>query len=149
MEIVIDQRRIPDLLVNCANAPVPIEVVRFRMFEPLTSGHNRAPAPAAGGGGGFGRAPGLLGDAPGAPMQRNQNAGGKADDVEAGPFDVTVEVCGLVQIFNMPDEMKLASGGATDPGKGPSAVPTTMVNAPRGGSTGGAPPGMGGGRGRP
>ena len=49
LKLVIDQQKIPDLLVNCANADLPIEVVRLTMDEPLVqatskAGGNAAPA---------------------------------------------------------------------------------------------------------
>ena len=37
MKLVIDQRKIPELLVNCADAQIPIEVVRLTMEDPLIS----------------------------------------------------------------------------------------------------------------
>jgi hypothetical protein len=136
MKVVIDQRKIPQLLVNCANAPIPIEVVRCTMFDPLVSSGGVAGAnPAAGGGGLRG---GMGGGGNPQPVQQNANAG-KNDDIEPNPQDVTFEVCGLVQLYNPPDETKLGSGTAADPGKRPNGVPTAAVKTPRNfsGTTGG------------
>ncbi|HEY1603953.1 MAG TPA: hypothetical protein VGG64_30410 [Pirellulales bacterium] len=137
MRVVIDQRKIPQLLVNCANAPIPIEVVRCTMFDPLvSSGGTPGASPAAGGG-----LRGMGGGGAG-PQPAQQNAGGgKNDDIEPNPQDVTFEVCGLVQLYNPPDETKLGTGTAADPGKRPNGVPTAGVKTPRnfiGSTTGGA-----------
>ncbi|HEY4312796.1 MAG TPA: hypothetical protein VGN12_25320 [Pirellulales bacterium] len=135
LKVVIDQRKIPDLLVNCANAEVPIEVVRLTMDEPLMSAGNKPNAPAGGAGQG-----GLRVNQNNAPAARPQggNAANANNDVEATPADVTVEICGLLQIFNPPDAEKLGTGSAADPGKRPAGVPAAVVKAPRsGGSSGG------------
>ena len=128
MKVVIDQRKIPHLLVNCANAPIPIEVVRCTMLEPLVSpggvAGNNAAAPAGGGLRGFGA---------GQNQQPVMQNAAKADsaDIEANPQDVTFEVCGLVQLYNPPDETKLGSGTAAEPGKRPNGVPIAAVKPPR------------------
>ncbi len=80
-----------------------------------------------------------------APDNRPQaNAAGK-DEIEATPADVPVEVCGLIQIFNVPDPEKLGTGTG-DPSKRPTGVPVELVRAPRG--TGGGVGGGGGLRGQ-
>ena len=149
MKVVIDQRKIPELLVNCANAPIPIEVVRFRMDEPLV-GTGVKPGNAGGGGGGLG---GLRGSAAsgglagargglGAAVQAAPAAGDQGDEIEPNPSDVTVEVCGIVQLYTAPDAEKLGTGSAADPGKRPAGVPTAQVKEPRGSGGSGAPGGL-------
>ena len=116
------------------------------MLEPLVASGGTA-GPAAAPGGGLGGLSGIRpGGSPGgigaAPVQQNVG-NSKANEIEANPQDVTLEVCGLVQIYNPPDEAKLGTGSASDPGKRPNGVPTAVVRAPRGGS--GATGGIGGG----
>ena len=122
MNIVIDQRKIPDLLVNCANADLPIEIVRLTMEEPLISTGLKSNAAPVGG-----VLPGLQRGAPAPAAGRPQGNNAASDNVEATPSDVTVEVCGLVQIFNLPDVEKLGTGSAADPGKRPAGVPAAAV----------------------
>jgi len=140
MKVVIDQRKIPELLVNCANAPLPIEVVRFRMDEPLVSSGVK-PTNAGGGGGGLAGARGGGGGLAGArgglsaAAQAAPAAGDQGDEIEPNPSDVTVEVCGIVQLYTAPDAEKLGTGSAADPGKRPAGVPTAQVKEPRASST--------------
>jgi hypothetical protein len=141
LKLVIDQQKIPELLVNCANADLPIEVVRLTMDEPMvqpTSKADAGPAAGRGGGGGLAGAAGQRGGPTPAGNRPQANVAG-GDEIEATPADVPVEVCGLVQIFNAPDPEKLGTGSAADPSKRPTGVPAATVKAPRGGN------GVGGG----
>ncbi len=128
MKVVIDQRKIPDLMVNCANAQIPIEIVRLTMEEPLISAGSKPNATPGG------PLPGLNRSQPSPAAGRPQGNNAAADNVEANPSDVTVEICGLVQIFNLPDVEKLGTGSAADPGKRPAGVPAAPVKAPRSGA---------------
>jgi len=171
LEVVIDQRKIPNLLANCANAAIPIEPMRVNWWPvggnkesggmggaargfaaaaaspPMAGPLSRGSAP--GGGGRFGpsspsrgndQAGGFKGFQPQPAFGGAAGAGGAASDptkIEQTVWDVTLEVCGLVQIYNLPDEEKLGTGSSTSPGKRPSAVPTTVVALPRGTGSGG------------
>ena len=125
MKVVIDQRKIPDLMVNCANAQIPIEIVRLTMEEPLISAGSKPNATPGG------PLPGLNRSQPSPAAGRPQGNNAAADNVEANPSDVTVEICGLVQIFNLPNVEKLGTGSAADPGKRPAGVPAAPVGAPQ------------------
>lgn len=96
MRFIMDQTRIPDLLVACANSPLPVEVQRWA-YRPS---EGRAPKQKSGnsmGGGGPARAA--------APTQQAVNRGPIASDglLELTPNDQIIEIRGLIYIFNPPD----------------------------------------------
>ena len=119
MNLVMDQRRLPKLLVECANSNMPIEVKRVRILKSrgqhagFRSGggrHGWAGGPAMGGprGGGFRgpvRQPGFEG---GDRAMRTAT-----DKQESGTFDVPVEIYGVIYIYNPPDREKLGTGAAS------------------------------------
>ena len=149
LKVVIDQRKIPDLLRNCGNAADSdrgraghdARAVGFGRRGRRKQRRCRAWRTRSRGLGGG--SPRRLGGGGGQPQNQSQSAGGanKGDDIEANPSDVTVEVCGLVQLFNPPDDpaetddskRNLGKGGAADPGKRPAGVPAAAVIEPRGG----------------
>ena len=103
MRISIDQRKLPELLVACANARLTVEVRQLRL--------NPEDVAAVGGGGivgGYGERGGGLGGTGG----RNGAANAKA--TSTFPFDVTVELYGIVYIYNPVDDRAL--GVEADPG---------------------------------
>ncbi|MEX2120670.1 MAG: hypothetical protein WD847_19720 [Pirellulales bacterium] len=61
MKFVMDQRRIPDLLAQCANAPIPVEVRRVRITFGLSGGDVTRLAGGQAGGGGGGNMGGMAG----------------------------------------------------------------------------------------
>lgn len=92
MKLVMDQRAITRLLTECANYPLPVEVQQFRVNpqakEGSTSGGSTAPPPG----------------------QTQRGPVATSPDV----YDVTVELCGIIYIYNPPDAQKLgdpAAGG--------------------------------------
>ena len=87
MSLVMDQRRIPKLLVECANSNMPIEVRRVRILT------------VAG-------ATGMSGMA-------QTPAGGQSEDI--GPMDIPVEIQAWIYIYNPPDEKNLGKGAASLP----------------------------------
>jgi len=89
LKLVMDQREITRLLTECANYPLPVEVRQLRI---MPSGGSSQPA---GRGQGGGAAP----TAPGAPRP------GEA-------YDVSVEISGIIYLFNPPDPAKLGNGAA-------------------------------------
>jgi len=103
MKLVMDQRKIPDLLINCANSELLVEVRRLRV-NPEASGTRKKLSNSS------------RGTRSG--TNRNSNAGSMVE----GPYDVTVELRGLIYIYNRPDRQKLgvvdnvASGGAPSSG---------------------------------
>jgi len=108
MKVDVDQRRLPDLLVNCANADLPIDVLRVRIDPPLIGGDTSSASSAS----------------------RSDPQPSGPSGIIAGPYDVPVEICGMVQIYNPPDETKLAQGTG-DPTKLSFEMPTAKVKLPR------------------
>ncbi|HEX4142823.1 MAG TPA: hypothetical protein VHY91_04670 [Pirellulales bacterium] len=104
MQLVMDQREILRLLVECANSPLPVEV-RHLHIHPRRSSVKGAAQGAA------------------------------APEKELNSYDVTVELGGLIYIFNPPDPTKLggvatvadAAGAPATPA--PAAVPGAAPDA--------------------
>jgi hypothetical protein len=168
MVLVIDQRKIPELLGECANSSMPVEVRRV-LLNPGggtglgqlgAGGQSRRPGglgmePGAmrpgggmgpGGGampgamispGGMGRRPAGIGagiprlggmDEMSRPGGFGRIGGGStAAEDESSPFDVPVEIQGIIYIYNPPDMAKLGTGTAGE--KAPAAVPETPTPA--------------------
>ncbi len=99
LELVIDEREIPKLLVECANSPLPVEVRQLRI-NPQASASSSSSTNAGQGG----------------------QAAGTVEDV--GSYDVPVQICGIIYIYNPPDTAKLGSGEApADATAAPGGVP--------------------------
>ncbi len=90
MELVVDEREIPKLLVECANSPLPVEVHQLRVAPSKSSGKKSTTLPGQGG----------------EPAQIRSS------------YDVPVEICGIIYIYNPPDTAKLGSGDAAVPAEG-------------------------------
>ena len=135
MKFVMDQRKVPDLLAACANSTLPIETrqVRIRPIGGSTSGSG-----ARGGGGMFNGGAGNAGG-PGAGAMPgnagNGGGGGAAGDLAVTPYDMLVDVSGIIYLYNPPGEdpekSNLGKGTARSPGKRSFGVPTGTVQAPR------------------
>jgi hypothetical protein len=122
MLLMMDQKWLPRMLVECANAPLPIEVKRLRInpeksaagFSMETTG-----GPGMGPGMGMGRSPeaAMMSRGP-APMMAG---GGEFSSMQL-PSDLstaglaTVEIQGLVYIFNPPDPAMLSVPGGAEAG---------------------------------
>jgi hypothetical protein len=107
MRLQMDQRWIPKVLVECANAALPIEVQRLRI-NPDKSGAGFDAMAGGGGEGGMYRG--------GGGMYRG-GEGGMSSYATPGavPADfVTVEIQGLVYIYNPPDASVLAVPGGEE-----------------------------------
>lgn len=118
MNLVMDQRRLPELLVECANSNMPIQVRRVRIMKTqggsLDLGATAAPAAGAGRGG-AGPARGMPMAAParaGAGMGMARPAGDTKGD-EGSPYDIPVEIQGVIYIYNPPDIERLGTGTAS------------------------------------
>jgi hypothetical protein len=108
MNLVVDGRRLPQLLVELDNSNMPIEIRRIRILKDLGQPTDLGtPAPTAGAGGPSGAAYGPGGYPPpgrgprgpvGAPVGRP----GNQPDQEAGPNDLPVEIQAVVYIYNPP-----------------------------------------------
>ena len=141
MVLVMDQRKLPRLLVECANSSMPVEVRQVGInpgqgaridFSRLGSGGStsrvnlRSPGGHRGGEMDMGMEGGH-----GGPAHRGGRGGmlGGASGGEYGSFDIPVEIAGIIYIFNPPDRDKLGTGAAADqPPEG--ALPTTPPAPP-------------------
>ena len=157
MSLVMDQRQIPKLLVECANSTMPIEVNRIRILKTrlgettTTTGGATSTMPnkPTGGGGmvpgmpspgmpgpgamGPGIGPGMGGMGPGPRTSTN-------DQIEAGPYDVPVEIYGLIYIYQPPNREKLGTGAAAVPAESGAPVATPDAQAAPAAATPAAPP---------
>lgn len=120
MQLLMDQRKIPELLVHCANSTMPVEVLRVRVTPASGDGGRRSPL--GGGMGGFGPAMGGGFNTP-AP------APGAGSEEGPGPYDVSVEIEGIISIYNPPDVEKLGTGTASEETTEP-AEPETPAETP-------------------
>lgn len=121
MELLMDQRKLPKLLVACANSSMPIEVRRIRVFQgpgaPFNFSLLNSPAAAAPATPGLGGGPKLGGGpAPAAaPAGPGANTPASGTGVaELMQYDVPVEIEGVIYIYNPPDRKLLGLGPATD-----------------------------------
>jgi hypothetical protein len=106
MRLQIDQRRLPDLLAACANADLPIETRKVTLQFGDSSG------------GGAGNRPRVV------------NRANADEQSDTGPYDCVVEICGVMYLYDKPDESKVGSGSAASPAKRLFAIPTVAVQAP-------------------
>ncbi len=101
MILVMDQNRLPRLLVECANSKMPIEVRKVRISSAAGTGSSskRPSGMGAPFGGGMRGAPPPV-------------AGMAAADAESSQDDILVEIHAVIYIFNPPDREKLGKGAA-------------------------------------
>lgn len=86
LELVIDEREIPKLLVECANSPLPVEVRKLRVNPDAGSKSSSSRE------------------------RQGTEVVGLAES--GGSYDVPVEISGIIYIYNPPDTAKLGSGEA-------------------------------------
>jgi hypothetical protein len=111
MRLMMDARWIPKVLVECANAPLPIEVQRLRI-NPEQSGASFDMSAFAGAGGGGGEAGGRPFGGGGT---RSFGGEGYTPSVGSPSADLaTVEIYGFVYIYNPPDSTVLTVPGGED-----------------------------------
>ncbi len=179
MRLLMDQRKIPELLVLCANSKMPIEIRQVRINPGRSAKVNystgrSAPAaammPGAGpmmeagappGVGGPGMGPGASGLeglwTPPISAPTGTGAGlagpGTAESFYQGPYDLVVEVLGIIYIYEPPDERKLGTGAALSPAPvgevPPSEGPTPPASSSPEKPSAPVPPGGPGGIGTP
>ena len=105
MRFTMDQRRIPRLLLACANSDLTVEVRQVHVDMQTYDGD---PAAQAGGGGGGGPSP-FGGGLPG--LGQFPGGGGAAPSGEGGssqrPYDAEVEIYGIIYIYNPVNPEKL------------------------------------------
>jgi len=116
MELLMDQRKIDKLLVECGNSPLTVEVRQIRL-NPSSSGSVRPPQPSAVGG------------------QLNEGPGNYVTDTDTRPYDVPVEVYGIISIFNPVNRKVLGFDDATEEGATPGSTPGAGGTPARGGPT--------------
>ena len=128
MNLVMDQRRLPRLLVECANSNMPIEVRRIRIQK--SAGETIDLAGAAGPAQGPRPAYGKQRVGP-MPAHRQPKASGavQGDSQEAGQYDMPVEIYGVIYIYNPPDREKLGTGAAAA-GTLPAGAPAATLGTP-------------------
>jgi len=119
MQLTMDQRHIPTLLVECANSNMPIRVDRVQMSK--SSGGGGAPADSEGG-------MALGGIAPIGPSRIG--SGGGPSDREISPYDAPVDIRGVIYIFNPPDRKKLGTGHASQAKPAEAAASASVPGGP-------------------
>lgn len=126
MKLVMDHRKIPELLALCANSPLPLEVRQVNVSSvrgnPGSSQSNQPQQT------GFGQ------------PRRPDPSGGASQldaEVELGPTDMLVEIRGLIYLFNPPDKNVIGTGTAGTEAEADGAAPA--ADTPAEGATGEAP----------
>lgn len=140
LRLLIEQKRIPSLIVNAANSKMPVEFRVFRLNPDakgvITGGGAAASADGATGmgagmasmGAGLGGGtPAHVGGAGGETEERRTD-----DKDDADPANVTVELYGIIYIFNPPAKERLqteAEAAASAAAAGAAAAPATPAPA--------------------
>jgi hypothetical protein len=151
MSFVMDQRRLPTLLVTCANSSMPIEVRGIRVLKeavpPFDPGGGAAGMgmPGAMGHGMSGMPPpmgpmapggmrgGMRGQGPMAPPPRPSGgapAGGGGPQDVTGQFDVPVQICAVIYIYNPPNREKLGMPEEKNPAEAAAPATSPPANVP-------------------
>ena len=146
MKLVMNQMKIPQLLTECANSSMPIEVRRLRLCPNavgavLDLGRLLA---AEKGATRAGVSETIWTEAPsGGNLSATLSAAGEA---ETGPMDLPVEIQGFIYIYNPPDRDKLGTGTAAEkPAEGTATEPAAAdpAAAPAAGAPSSGPAGSG------
>lgn len=132
MRLVMDQRKLPDLLVECANSPLPVEVQRVQ----INPSESRSSPSSGGGGGGRGRGGRGLSGGGGAPQPAPAAAPAAAARgpqvskdplLDLTPNDQVIEIRGVIYIYNPPSMAGFAAEGESaddaDAGQADDAEP--------------------------
>lgn len=96
MKVKIDQRFVPRLLASCGSAPLMVEVKQVRVLDPNSSGS----------------AAGMFGGDE--EMTMGSMMGGGVGPKDDFPFDVEVEVYGVINIYNPPRKEALGLDEVTE-----------------------------------
>ena len=126
LSFLVDQRRIPEILVNCANSPMPIDVLWVTVNPGATENFAFASNTATGGSMGMGSSTGSVGGSSGTRGARSMgsSSGGAArgsgsigrsgaGNVEFGPDAVQITIYGCINIFALPDREKISGKSST------------------------------------
>lgn len=134
--LVMNQMKVSDLLVHCANSPLPVEIRRWRINPSGEGGVIRTEQGSAGATPGAATA-GTSATPRSANTSSRPTAGSggmvglgsnsrrSGEETEISPDDVDLEVIGMIYLFNPPDIGKLGTGGEGQPGTS-GAAPTTV-----------------------
>jgi hypothetical protein len=134
MSLVVDQRQVPKLLVECANSTMPIEVRRIQLKAGEAAAidlGSMATAAAAG--------PAARSDKPRSRMPAPKGSGGPrrlgsksdAENSSAGQYDIPVDLAGVIYIYNPPDRQRLGMGAeSAEPSVPGSAAPSVPATPP-------------------
>ena len=163
MLLVVDQRRVANLLINCANSPMPVVVWQVGLnpgkggtlnFGTAGGGMEDAYGGAFGGGlGGMPTGGGMMPGVGGADMY-GEETGGSAYGMGGAPmaqnrdqqttYDIPIEIQGIIYVFNPPDREKLGTGSAGEeapmPPSGAPAMPPSGAPAMPPAAAPGMPP---------
>jgi hypothetical protein len=130
LQLMMDQREISLLLAECANSPLPVEVHQVRINPASLRKENKTVSPSVFGGAKRGGGGGASAASSGGP------------DQDLNPYDMPVEVFGIIYIYNPPNRAKLdvigqAAGAAEpsaagEPAAGPPGEEKPAMNEPAG-----------------
>ena len=137
MLLVVDQRRVANLLINCANSPMPVVVWQVGLnpgkggtLNLGTAGSGMEGAYGGAFGGGLGGMPMGGGDRYGEGTGASGYMGGGPTAQNRGQqttYDMPIEIQGIIYVFNPPDREKLGTGSAGEeapmPPSGAPAIP--------------------------
>ncbi|HEX3655186.1 MAG TPA: hypothetical protein VHV55_05245 [Pirellulales bacterium] len=101
MQFVMDQRRIPELLAECANSPLRIEP-RQVLMKFMDIDHK-------------------------AKVSEGEFVENSGPHLERGPYDCVLEIRGIVYIYNEPQEAKLGTGSAPQPAQRELGIPVPKI----------------------
>jgi len=112
LRLIVDQRRISEVLVNCANCPMPIDVLWVTInpdagqpfeYVSATAGSSLGGGMEGGGGSSFVRQERRTAQ----PGGRSGGGGTGVSDADFGPDIATIEIFGCINIFTPPDPQTL------------------------------------------
>jgi len=110
LNLRVDQRFISDVLVNCANCPMPIDVLWVIVNPDATQ--NFAPASVSGAGGlSSGLSSGTTGSRRGSGGMTSSGGSQSrgSSNIDFGPNEITIEIYGVINIFSPPDPKKIGN----------------------------------------
>jgi hypothetical protein len=107
LTVLMNQRKLPELLINLAEAELPLEVRRVR-FNPRDSAHVRESSITGG-----------SGPSTSSSVSSSSSKSGAEAELEKGPHDVPIEIRGVIYLFSPPVE-------STAPG-GPGSAVTGLM----------------------
>ncbi|HUT88101.1 MAG TPA: hypothetical protein VMY37_01270, partial [Thermoguttaceae bacterium] len=145
MLLVVDQRRVANLLINCANSPMPVVVWQVGLnpgkggtLNLGTTGSGMDSAYGGAFGGGMPMGGGMMPGMGGGDMY-GEESGASAYNMGGGPtaqnrdqqttYDMPIEIQGIIYVFNPPDREKLGTGSAGEEAPMPPAAAPGMPPA--------------------